>query len=55
MLPVRTETGAAQALATVADRQRQHLLVLEDAASVRRSVDGKPRVKQAHRLVGAGA
>src|SRR3954452_15318479 len=55
VLTFPTETGAEQALGTVAELQRQQLIEIEDAATVRRGQDGKPKVKQANSLVGAGA
>jgi uncharacterized membrane protein len=55
VLTFGSETGAEQALATIGDLQRQQLITLEDAATVRRGMDGKPKVKQANSLVGAGA
>ena len=35
--------------------QREHLITLQDAAVVKRNLDGKVKVKQASSLVGAGA
>jgi uncharacterized membrane protein len=50
-----TEGGAQQVLNVVKDLQRQQLIELEDAAVVWRDPEGKPKVKQATSLVGAGA
>jgi uncharacterized membrane protein len=47
--------GAERALAEIGRLQREQLIVLEDAATVTREGDGKPKVKQATSLVGAGA
>lgn len=48
-------TGADEMAKAVADLQKQQLITLEDAATVVRKDDGKPKVKQAQSLVGAGA
>jgi uncharacterized membrane protein len=42
-------------LGALADWQKQHLIVVDDAAVLVRRPDGKPKIKQAHNLVGAGA
>jgi uncharacterized membrane protein len=55
VLAFPTESGAQQVLTVVRDLQRQQLITLEDAATVVRGQDGKPKVKQATSLVGAGA
>ena len=55
VLAFPTENGAQQVLNVVGDLQRQQLITLEDAATVVRGPDGKPKVKQANSLVGAGA
>jgi uncharacterized membrane protein len=55
VLAFPTESGAQQVLDVVGDLQRQQLITLEDAATVVRGPDGKPKVKQANSLVGAGA
>ena len=49
------ETGAADMAQAVKGLQKQELIRLEDAATVVRKQDGKPKVKQAQSLVGAGA
>jgi uncharacterized membrane protein len=54
VLTFPTETGAQQALSTVGSLQKQNLIALDDAATVTRGQDGKPKVKQATSLVGAG-
>ncbi len=48
-------TGADEMGAAVQSLQKQQLIELEDAATVVRKGDGKPKVKQAQSLVGAGA
>ena len=55
VLTFATETGAEQALGTIGSLQKQNLIALDDAATVVRGRDGKPKVKQATSLVGAGA
>jgi uncharacterized membrane protein len=55
VLAFPTESGAQQVLTAVDDLQRQRLITLDDAATVVRGQDGKPKVKQATSLVGAGA
>ena len=49
------ETGAAEMAQAVKGLQKQELIQIEDAATVVRKQDGKPKVKQAQSLVGAGA
>ena len=49
------ETEAERMRDALVGMQKQHLLTLEDAAVVVRKQDGKPKVKQATSLVGAGA
>jgi uncharacterized membrane protein len=55
VLAFPTQEGAQQVLGVVGDLQRQQLIALDDAATVTRGGDGKPKVKQASSLVGAGA
>jgi uncharacterized membrane protein len=55
VLAFPTETGARQALGVVDDLQSQDVIALDDAATVTRGADGKPEVKQATSVVGAGA
>ena len=55
VLAFQTESGAQDVLTVINDLQRQHLITLEDAATVVRGQDGKPKVKQATSLVGEGA
>jgi uncharacterized membrane protein len=55
VLAFPTESGAQDVLNVINDLQRQHLITLDDAATVVRDQDGKPRVKQATSLVGEGA
>jgi len=49
------EGGAKEMADAVGKLQKQQLIKLEDAATVVRKGDGKPKVKQAQSLVGAGA
>jgi uncharacterized membrane protein len=55
VLAFETENGANESLDTIKRLQKQELITLEDAAVVVRPRDGKPKVKQAQSLVGAGA
>jgi uncharacterized membrane protein len=55
VLKFATETGAGETLDEIGSLQKQNLITLEDAATVVRGADGKPKVKQAVSLVGAGA
>ncbi len=55
VLAFKTETGAQKALRTIASLKKQELITLSDAATVVRKKDGKPKIKQANNLVGAGA
>jgi uncharacterized membrane protein len=55
VLAFDTQTGAKQMLGEVERLQKLQLLTLDDAATVMRSPDGKPKVEQARSLVGAGA
>lgn len=55
VLAFKTETGAQDMASEIQKLQKQHLITLEDAAIVVRKGDGKPKVKQATSLVGAGA
>lgn len=48
-------TGAHEMGAAVQNLQKQQLIQLEDAPTVVRKDDGKPKVKQVQSLVGAGA
>jgi uncharacterized membrane protein len=54
VLAFQNETGAQDVLTVINDLQRQHLITLDDAATVVRGQDGRPRVKQATALVGEG-
>jgi uncharacterized membrane protein len=49
------QLGADRLLGALADWQKQHLIIVDDAAVLVRRLDGKPKIKQAHNLVGAGA
>jgi uncharacterized membrane protein len=55
VLGFKTETGAQEMSEVMGRLQKQQLITLEDAAVVVRKQDGKPKVKQAVSLVGAGA
>lgn len=55
VLGFKTETGAEQVLETLKQLQKEYLIVVEDAAILVRKNDGKPKIKQLHDLVGAGA
>ena len=55
VLAFSTETGAQDVLNVINDLQRQGLITLDDAATVTRGLHGKPKVRQATSLVGAGA
>jgi uncharacterized membrane protein len=54
-LAFETEDGAERMRDRLAGLQREHLITLQDAAVVKRNLDGKVKVKQASSLVGAGA
>jgi uncharacterized membrane protein len=49
------EQGADRMRAALGRMQREHLITLDDAAVVVRTMDGKVKVRQATNLVGAGA
>jgi uncharacterized membrane protein len=55
VLKFANEQGAQEVLGEVGNLQKQNLITLEDAATVVRQQDGKPKIKQATSLVGAGA
>lgn len=55
VLAFDTEDGALQVRDKLNELQKQELITLGDAAVVVREDDGKPKVKQAQSLVGAGA
>jgi uncharacterized membrane protein len=55
VLAFQNETEAYQVLNEMKKLQDQNLIKVEDAAIVTRSQDGKPKIKQANHLVGAGA
>lgn len=50
-----TMDGAEEILAEIGVLQKMELIKVEDAATVKRSLDGKPTIKQAVSLVGRGA
>ena len=47
--------GADEILSEISVLQKMELIKVEDAATVKRSLDGKPKIKQAVGLVGQGA
>jgi uncharacterized membrane protein len=49
------ETGADDMASAIQQLQKEELIKLDDAAVVIRKQGGKPKVKQAQKLVGAGA
>jgi uncharacterized membrane protein len=49
------ESGAAAMSQELQSLQKQQLITMSDAAIVTRKPDGKPKIKQANNLVGAGA
>lgn len=49
------EQGAERLLQAAADWQKRNLIKIDDAAILIRRADGKPVIKQARSLVGAGA
>ena len=55
VLAFPTGDGAQDVLDVIRDLQRQNLITLDDAATLRFGSDGKPKVKQATSLVGEGA
>jgi uncharacterized membrane protein len=55
VLAFQNETDANKVLEELKKLQDQNLIKVEDAAIVTRDHDGKPKIKQAHNLVGAGA
>lgn len=55
VLSFDSEQGAIAARDRLLQMQKQELITLADAAVVVRKPDGKPKVKQLHSLVGAGA
>ncbi len=55
VLKFTTEDGADQVLGTLERLQKQELIQVLDAAVLVRKADGKPKIKQLHNLVGAGA
>jgi uncharacterized membrane protein len=55
VLKVADESVAEQMLGTLKRLQDQRLIKVEDAAIVTRRGDGKPKIRQANDLVGAGA
>jgi uncharacterized membrane protein len=49
------QNGADRLLGALGEWQKQHLIRVDDAAVLIRRPDGKPKIKQARNLVGAGA
>jgi uncharacterized membrane protein len=55
VLKTTNETTAENILNTLRSLQQQHLITVEDAALVTLKPNGKPQIRQANDLVGAGA
>ncbi len=55
VLKFTDEASAQQVLGTLKRLQDQQLIKVDDAAMVTRNMNGKPKIKQANDLVGAGA
>jgi uncharacterized membrane protein len=55
VLTFANETGAQESVERVQGLQKQQLMTISDAALVIRKEDGRVKVKQVNRLVGAGA
>lgn len=55
VLKCQNETTGEQILNTLRELQKQHLITVEDAALVTLRANGRPKIRQAHDLVGAGA
>lgn len=55
VLAVDNENTAIQMVDKLKQLQAQHLIQLDDAAVVTLDKDGKPKIKQLHDMVGAGA
>ncbi|GCE06883.1 DUF1269 domain-containing protein [Dictyobacter aurantiacus] len=55
VLEFNDEASAQQVVDTLKQLQQQQLIKLDDAAIYTKEPDGKPRIRQLHNLVGAGA
>ncbi|HEV2659919.1 MAG TPA: DUF1269 domain-containing protein [Ktedonobacteraceae bacterium] len=55
VLKCKDEATGENMLGTLKRLQNQHLIVVEDAALVMLQPNGRPKIRQAHDLVGAGA
>lgn len=55
VLKCANEATGEKILGTLRNLQNQHLITVEDAALVTLKSNGKPKIRQAHDLVGAGA
>jgi uncharacterized membrane protein len=55
VLKCANEATGENILGTLRRLQTQHLIVVEDAALVTLGSNGRPKIRQAHDLVGAGA
>ena len=55
VLKCADEATGENILARLRDLQRQHLITIEDAAMVTLKANGKPKIRQANDLTGAGA
>jgi uncharacterized membrane protein len=55
VLKCKDEATGEKIINTLRDLQRQRLITIEDAALVTLKANSKPKIRQAHDLVGAGA
>ena len=55
VLKCANEATGENIIGTLRRLQTQHLIVVEDAALVTLGSNGRPKIRQAHDLVGAGA
>jgi uncharacterized membrane protein len=55
VLKVENQNTAEQMVNTMKQLQSQHLIEIDDAAIITREMNGKPKIKQLHDLVGTGA
>lgn len=55
VLAFQNEQEAEQMLGILKNLQARNLIKVEDAALLTRTIDGKPKIRQANDLVGAGA
>jgi uncharacterized membrane protein len=55
VLKFDSEDGAAQMRDRLLSLQKQQLITIEDAAIMKKSADGKPKLEQLNNMAGAGA